>query len=93
MKLYNRMKIPGGIIGILCYNFMGYLPFKNSLLQIYYMNIFRHFYINNIILGDPKTKFLLLFLSAVRRPPSAVRPSQKNKKNFSWLCPLKDNFR
>ena len=27
-------------------------------------------------MGDPKTKFLRLFLSAVRRPP--IRPPKKN---------------
>ena len=32
--------------------------------------------------GDPKMKFLHLFLSAVRRPP--IRPTIKN---FSWHCP------
>ena len=32
--------------------------------------------------GDPKTKFLRLFQSAVRRPP--IRPPIKN---FPWLCP------
>ena len=32
--------------------------------------------------GDPKTKFLLLFLSAVCRPPFLP-----TIKNFPWLCP------
>ena len=32
--------------------------------------------------GNPKMKFLRLFLSAVRRPPIRLP-----KKNFSWLCP------
>ena len=32
--------------------------------------------------GDPKTKFLPLFFSAVRRPP--IRPIIKN---FTWHCP------
>ena len=32
--------------------------------------------------GDPKTKFLRLLFSAVRRPP--IRPTIKN---FTWHCP------
>ena len=38
-------------------------------------------YVNPQITGDPKMKFLRLFLSAVRRQP--IRPTIKN---FSWQC-------
>ena len=33
-------------------------------------------------MGDPKTKFLRLFFSAVRRPPI-----RQTTKNFTWHCP------
>ena len=47
--------------------------FKNRSLQI------------SLLRGDPKTKFLLLFLSAVHHPP--FHPTKKNSPDFAPLHP------